>query len=366
MFAPWPPARTGIADYAAAQLAALRRTAGPHTVAADPATCDAALYHLGNHPLHARIYARALREPGVVVLHDALLQHFYLGTLGLEEYVQEFVYNYGSWHEDLARELYRSQAASGLRAEIYRYPMLRRVAESARAVVVHNRAAARLVGEHAASARIVEIPHLWQPPAHRPTVAETLRFRQAQGIPPAAWLFGLFGYLRESKRVEPTLAAFQAVRAAFPDIVLLVAGAAVSMDLPRAVAPLLAQNGVVRLGHLEEAEFWRVAAACDAAINLRAPTAGETSGITIRLMGLGKPVVVSDTEENAAFPETVCVRVSTGISERAHLAEALRFLAGFRTDAEEIGRRARAYVERVHDAEEHARALWDVLTTARL
>lgn len=329
---------------------------------ADPATCDAALYHLGNHPLHARIYARALRDPGVVVLHDALLQHFYLGTLGPEEYVREFVYNYGSWHEELARELYRSQAASGLRAELYRYPMLKRVAETARAVVVHNRAAARLVREHAPGARVVEIPHLWQPPAHLPAVAEAFRFRQARGIPPAAWLLGLFGYLRESKRVEPALAAFQAVRAAFPDLFLMVAGAAVSLDLPRAVAPLLAQEGVVRLGYLEESEFWLAAAACDAALNLRAPCAGETSGITIRLMGLGKPVVVSDTEENAAFPETACVRVCTGLAERAHLAEVLRFLAGCRADAEEIGRRARAHVERVHDAEETARALWNVLT----
>jgi glycosyltransferase involved in cell wall biosynthesis len=362
VFAPWPPARTGIADYAAAQLAALRRTAGPHTVEADPPACDAALYHLGNHPLHARIYARALREPGVVVLHDALLQHFYLGTLGPEEYVREFVYNYGAWHEDLARELHRSQAASGLRAELYRYPMLKRVAETARAVVVHNPAAARLVRAHAPGARVVEIPHLWQPPAHRPAVAEALRFRQARGIPPSAWLFGLFGYLRESKRVEPALAAFRTVRAAFPDLYLLVAGAAVSRDLPRAVAPLLAQAGVVRLGHLDEAEFWRAASACDAALNLRVPTAGETSGITIRLMGLGKPVVVSDTEENAAFPETACLRVSTGLAERAHLAEALRFLAGFRADAEEIGRRARAYVERVHDAEATARCFWQVLT----
>src|SRR5207253_9475044 len=51
-----------------------------------PARCDIALYHLGNNALHAAIYRRALDEPGVVVLHDAVLQHFLLRS---EEHTSE-------------------------------------------------------------------------------------------------------------------------------------------------------------------------------------------------------------------------------------------------------------------------------------
>jgi hypothetical protein len=40
----------------------------------------------------------------------------------------------------------------------------------------------------------------------------------------------------------------------------------------------------------------------DACINLRYPAAGETSGIAIRLMGIGKPVLLTDGEV-LAFPE---------------------------------------------------------------
>jgi len=74
--APLPPARTGVADYAAALLSALRRRG---TVEVNPRRADVWLYHLGNNQLHRDIYRRALARPGIVVLHDAVLQHFFLG-----------------------------------------------------------------------------------------------------------------------------------------------------------------------------------------------------------------------------------------------------------------------------------------------
>jgi len=59
---PLPPARTGVADYAARLLEALRIHG---TVEVGAATADTHLYHLGNNHLHRKIYARALRQPGV-------------------------------------------------------------------------------------------------------------------------------------------------------------------------------------------------------------------------------------------------------------------------------------------------------------
>ena len=100
-FSPLPPARTGVADYAAALLTELRRHG---RVEVAPAHSDAALYHLGNNGLHAEIYRRAMASPGVVVLHDAVLNHFFLGQLSETGYVDEFVYNYGEWNRDLRSE----------------------------------------------------------------------------------------------------------------------------------------------------------------------------------------------------------------------------------------------------------------------
>src|SRR6266404_3751427 len=190
-----PPARTGVADYSASLLAALRALG---TVELAPARADIRLYHIANNTLHRGIYARALAEPGVVVLHDALLQHLFMGSLDEAGYLDEFVFNYGEWSRDLARELWRGKASSGLRPAYYRYPMLKRLAERSLAVIVHNPAAARIVREHTPNTPVVEIPHLYED-VPLPSAAESLRLRQQ--ISGTAYLFGIFGYLRESKRV---------------------------------------------------------------------------------------------------------------------------------------------------------------------
>ena len=177
-FSPLPPARTGVADYSAALLGALRRHG---LVEVAPSRSDVRLYHLGNNQLHAGIYALALEKPGVIVLHDAVLHHFLLGSLSRSQYLEEFAHNYGGWNHGLASELWRDRAGAAGDARYFAYPMLKRVAERALAIIVHNPAAARAVREHAPGARVIEVPHLYlEPPPVSP--ADVLRYRQQRGI----------------------------------------------------------------------------------------------------------------------------------------------------------------------------------------
>ncbi len=364
-YAPMPPARTGVADYAAALVAELRRHGRVKMApGVPPGTCDAALYHLGNNALHAEIYRRALERPGVVTLHDAVLHHFLLGQLDEAAYIEEFVYNYGEWNRGLARELWRGRATSATDSRYFRYPLLRRVAERARAVVVHNPAAARAVKEHAPPARVVEIPHLFRAPV-LPGAEEIARYRRRLGVEPGTFLFGVFGYLRESKRLPAVLEAFADLHRKNPRTALLVAGEFVSTDLERAVEPLMGGAGVVRLGYLEEREFWLAAAAVDACINLRYPGAGETSGITIRLMGIGKPVMVTDASECARFPEDACLRIAQGVAERESLRQHMILLTSMSEVACAIGQRGAGHVRAHHRVELIGKQYWDLLCECR-
>ncbi len=356
-YSPLPPARTGVADYSAALLAELRRYGN---IAVAPRRCDVALYHIGNNGLHADIYRRALERPGVVVLHDALLHHFLLGQLDESAYVEEFVYNYGEWSRGLARDLWRGRAAAGSDSRYFEFPMLRRISETARAVVVHNPAAADAVRRHASGARIVEIPHLFQ--EHRlPPLADALRLRDRLGISQAAFLFGVFGYLRESKRLMNVLRAFAEVHARLPQTALLVAGSFVSSDLERAAAPLLSAHGVVRLPYLDDAGFWTAAAAVDACVNLRYPAAGETSGIAIRLMGIGKPLLVTEGPECSRIPEGACIRVASGPGERDSLIEHMVLLTSMKQVAAAIGRRGAEYIQAHHRVTLIGKQYWNLL-----
>src|SRR5580698_2347664 len=148
-----PSAPTGVADYAAALFTAMRAI-GELSLNAPG---EVNLYHLGNNQLHREIYTRAIDHPGVAVLHDAVLHHFFLGNLPEQEYIDEFAYNYDS--PDLASELWRDRARSAAGPRYFAYPMLKRIALRSKAIVVHNPGAAAAVLRHASDTRVIEIPH---------------------------------------------------------------------------------------------------------------------------------------------------------------------------------------------------------------
>ena len=365
-FSPLPPARTGVADYSAALLAALRRHG---EVAVNDAAADIALYHIGNNLLHREIYERAIARPGVAVLHDAALNHFFLGTLDERSYAEEFVYNYGEWDRGLAQDLWKNRARSAADPRYFEYPMLKRLATASRAIIVHNPAAARAVCRHHPQARVIEIPHLFVPP-ELPDPVEVLRLRSELGLGPRSLLAGVFGHLRESKRLCSILRAMERVWAAGApsgaDVKLLVQGAFASSDLERAITPLIAGNShILRAPALPEREFWRWAMAADVCLNLRFPAAAESSGIAIRMMGIGKTVIFTSGEELARFPENSFLAVETGPAEDAMLADYLVWLARDRTALVEIGRRAAAHIRKEHAVEKVARQYGEALEGAR-
>jgi glycosyltransferase involved in cell wall biosynthesis len=345
-----PPAPSGVADYSAALVAELRRHV---QVELRPRTgCDNSIYQLGNNPLHAEAYRAALERPGLAVLHDAVLHHLLLGILDEDAYVEEFVHNYGEWMRDLGRELWRDRSRSASDARYFEYPMLRRVVERSRAVVVHNPGARRMV-EAVASARVVEIPHFFAPPRLPGAQRDT---RDRLGIASDEVVVSTFGYLRESKRIGSTLKALNGLRRTR----YLLVGEFVSPELERSLQPLLDPAVVIRRGHVPEEEFWRLAEITDICVNLRSPSAGETSGIAIKMMGIGKPVLVTDSEETAGFPELSVIRIDPGEPEVEMLAHYLRALAANEDMRREIALRAARHIAEHHALEQAARLYLDL------
>ena len=356
-YSPLPPARTGVADYSEALLKALQHRLDVEVNARE---ADIRLYHIGNNQLHRPIYEQALQQPGVAVLHDAVLQHFFLGSLDEHAYMEEFVYNYGAWSEDLARSLWHERARSAADARYFAYPMLKRIATTSLGVVVHNPAAANLVRQHARDADVFEIPHLFEPREPAP-VYEVERLRAKLGVPAGTFLFGVFGHLRESKRIAAILRSLQKARLRRP-VALLVAGEFASSDLARSLEIDLRKPDIIRAGYLPESDFWLHAEAVDACINLRYPQAGETSGIAIRLMGIGKPVVVSAGCETSRFPESCCIRLETGPAEEDMLTEIMLWLSAYPADARAIGQRATAHIRQFHSVDRVAEVYQKYLT----
>lgn len=355
--APDRTARTGVADYAWTLFDALSKH-GRFLPGA--AKADLHVYHIGNNHLHAAIYARALAEPGVVVLHDAVLHHFLLGKLDEAEYLNEWVFNYGEWRREMGVELWRRRAGSSTDPRYFRFPMLRRVVERAKLVVVHNPGAAA-IAKACGATNVVSVPHFFEP-AVQPGLAEVLQFRDQLGVTPGTTLFGIFGYLRETKRIVPCLRAFRQLHALRQQTALLVAGECVSRELDRLIQFEAAHPAIHRLPHLPEREFRVAEAAVDCCLNLRYPAAGETSGIAIRLMGYSKPVILTENLENSDFPPGTCLSVASGIAEQAELFEHMGLMTECPGLTRDIGKAAAAHVRRHHALDAVARQLWQSIS----
>jgi glycosyltransferase involved in cell wall biosynthesis len=363
-YAPLPPAPSGIADYALVMLQALQRH-GEVRVNADG---DVNIYHIGNNRMHAGIYARAIRQPGVVILHDAVLQHLFLGMSTEESYVAEFVHNYGEWNRPWAHNLWSRRARAMSDPQYYRFPMLRRLVESSRLVIVHSEETRHIVRQHSADAKVAVIPHLALETGtecilHSPDARiRRDKFRsQTLQLQPEERLLGVYGYLRESKRLHVVLRVFQRLRNAGRPVRLLVAGTFASEDYERSVGPMLRNTtGTISFGASDAKTFRMLLSAADICVNLRYPSAGESSGIAARAASMGVPLVMS--EGMGGLPENVFAPVAVGPGEEHSLQQVLEWMLDHPASRRRLAQAAWRYAETHMETGAISRSIWSLVT----
>jgi len=346
-FSPMPPSKSGIADYSAALLEPLARL---HSVevfdrtpaAFDPAKFDLTLYQLGNNPYHEFVYEMALKHPGVVVMHESNLHHLVAGLTirrgDWEAYLRELEYDGG----EAAVAYGRRVRALEVGPDYEGVPMIRRVLEHARAVIVHSSCMVECIRAAGFEGPVARIPHgAWIPSADRWTCRERL------GLDESVPLIGLFGFLKPYKRIAESLRAFRRLLRLEPRAKLILAGET-HPDFPvQSLIRTLGLSASVRiLGFLPIDEFVAHIAACDVVLNLRYPTVGESSGSLLRALGLARPVLVSDVGSFRDFPDDVCLKVRVDSTEEDQIFEFLNLLVSRPQVARELGQRARQWVER--------------------
>jgi glycosyltransferase involved in cell wall biosynthesis len=298
-YSPMPPERTGIAHYSAMLLPELSKRvdislASPKHQAL---STEHSIYHLGNNPHHAWIYRAALETPGVIVLHDVVLHHLIVEmTLALGD-ADAYAAALRASHGEVGEAWARGRAA-GLHSEMGNFllPASIEVANRSRAVIVHNRWAADLLRSFGVSTPIHVVPHPSRGPHPQPS--------------PSHRVAGVFGFLTSAKRGEVILEAMKKTR----DVELLVVGEA---------APNIDASMFRTTGYVSDEEFDAYFARVDRVVNLRYPTAGETSGTLIRAFEAGKPVAVSDYAQFAEYPHECVVKIPFGDGEADALADFL-------------------------------------------
>lgn len=345
-YSPLPPERSGIADYSALLLPALERRMDVTVVARGtsrpPRGSDVALYHVGNNPdAHGWIVDALERHRGVVVLHDFVLHHLIAGlTIGRgdpEGYLGAMQRDAGVVGRLLAHGVVDYLLPPIWEERAADFPLAGKVLDPADGVICHSRYVQEQSRAYGYEGPIWVVPHpAW--PAFKPgrRLAPEGRFPIVTCV----------GHLNFAKRIPQLLDAFQRVRDRFPDGLLVLGGSA-APGL-RLSEPNLG-HGVLRLDYQHEQDLWQLLADCDVVVSLRWPTMGETSGIAMRALSQGKPLVVSDVGWFSELPDSVAAKVPVDEFEVEALAATLELLADDDRLRKRMGTAASDYVRREHD-----------------
>lgn len=308
---------------------------------------DVALYHVGNSPAHDYIVTTLERYPGVVVLHDFVLHHLMLWRAvrrGRGSAYRQAMAAYGAAGERVASEM----LAGRLSEEAFDYPLCEGVVRAARGVIVHSRYVAERVRAIRPDVPLAVVP-MGVP---LPVLPERAEARHRLGLPAEALVIASFGHVNPYKRLEPALRAFRRLREEYPDALFLIVGSlSPHFDLPALVARLGLEPAVRVTGFVDLGLFLGYLAACDICVNLRYPTAGETSASLLRILGAGVPTLVSRTGAFAELPPEVAIQVDVGPDEEEELYAFLRYLAGHPEARRFFSRHARDYVAAHHTLE---------------
>ena len=306
---------------------------------------DATIYQMGNSSAHAYIYNELMRSPGIVVMHEFVLHHLRVWmTLNggkRKEYINIMERRHGPEGGEAARRVLLGQFPEAL----FEYPLSEEVINRAKGIIVHSRYIEDLVRQVRPEVPIAVVPMGVPLP---PFIAKA-EARAHLGIDPDLFLVTSVGHLNPYKRVSTTLRAFKALLMEVPrSLYLLVGSRSPNYDPTRQIEMLGLSDKVQFTGYVTPQEFPFYLAASDVCLNLRYPTAGETSASLLRIMGAGVPVLVSRTGSFEELPDSAAGKVDIGDIEEELLLEYLLLLSKRPDLRQSMSHAARDYVAQHH------------------
>lgn len=330
---PFPPTRSGIADYnlrlarelaatcdldlllAVGKVEASRSWTIPGTRrfpldalgrTLNPAAYDAIVYTVGNHPHHHTTYEMAGRYPGIVWFHDTQLSGLYLS------YAEQRLRNQGAGDFIASRleEMYRERVPYALASDPIRSiddyveagtGLAGELAAGSRGAIVSSEFARRLIeldmGPFAAAPPVAVIPLAVPPPP------EEVEGYGSEG--PTIASFGIVGHHKAPGLLIDALAG---VRQSIPARLVLAGpmdSPALLEDLRRRAEAAGLADCVVFTGDLSEADYRRWLRSADCAVQIRIGTHGEGSAAINDCLSAGLPVITNSITCRELPPGTV-------------------------------------------------------------
>jgi glycosyltransferase involved in cell wall biosynthesis len=366
LFSPLNPIKTGISDYTEEMLFEMKKHVDIDLVinqgyepqnekiraqfkiltydsqSFDASGYDEILYHMGNnYQAHGYIYDALKKFPGIVVLHDFVLQGFYAekydSDRDFDAYLRIQKKYYREKGEEIAENLIRrTEFPIWERAAAFDYPLNEEVLESAKAVIVHSDFVKDQIRERT-QRPVRKINHH----GHEIKSFDRRQLRAKMDLGPQDILITSTGFINKNKRLGIILSALEEM--GHPRVSYAIAGG----DRGGLLRNYLEEKKlrVIVKGYLPLEELEALICASDICINLRYPTMGESSGTLLRMMGYGKPVLVTNFGSYSEFPDYSVLKIDPDIDEKEAIK---RFIFALIEDDDfrhSLGKEASLYVQ---------------------
>ena len=368
-FSPLPPIRSGIADFSAALLPYLAQETEITLFVDQPDRLhptlraqyqyqpseryavlrhqfDLPIYHIGNNSLHRHIYQKALRYPGIAVLHDIDLSQFLTHELmavqdNFPAYIRELAHQQGPAGYHFGRQLWLNPAGATPPPTEFNKRLIRR----SLGLIVHNE-----------NARLrVAAANPDRPVAHIPLLVNNFpagNLRHKLELPEDAFVFATIGQLNRFKQIEWCLEQFATIRQDFPQAHFLLVGEALQteLNLPEIISRFGLTGAVHYVGYVEDpADFLSWTAAADVVVALREPTLGETSAGALNALASARPLIVFAQGWYDELTENVALKLP--VLDKEAFKRALSHFLENPPAAQTMGASALEYVQEHHSAE---------------
>ena len=313
---------------------ALRTIACPDHLSVGPenlAGYDLCVYNLGDQlDFHREIFLTSRRVPGLVVLHDFVMHHFfaayYLDDLrDGEAYITAMGRWYGKGGKRAAEQAVRRIAPGVWESDrVAEFPLFEDAVRGACGVIVHSEFLREAV------ARVFEGPIRRLFLAYdRPQSALATKSKPDLQIPGDRLLVITVGHANPNKKIVETIEAIGGSERLARTVVYVVLGPCdgpYGDEIRRTIVHFGLDQTVRVLGRVSDDVLASYLTHADVCVNLRCPAMEGASASAIEEMLYSKPVIVTDVGFYRELPSQAVIRIMPG-NEVDGLTEALCRLA---------------------------------------
>ena len=301
---------------------------------------DVVIYNMGNNiDFHYEIYEFYKRVKGIVILHDKVMHHFFVGhfldRLRMPaEYINIMQHYYGTKGREIANRSLAKFPPVWETEDVAKYPLFEHLLWNTYGIVVHSRDLFDKV------TRISPVPakHIFHPFYQYPEDNICLS-REDLKIPHNKTILLQYGHITPNKNVHKVIEAISEYPEIRDHIHFIVAGDC-NTPYGKNIKNLIKEKGlhdtISLTGHVSDSVLQAYIKCSDICINLRFPSTEGASGSLIEQLYFKKPVIATRIGFFAEIPDECVLKLEPPINTK-DLSEAIKLLVNNKEFRDKLG-----------------------------